>query len=101
MTLKILRVERITGVNKQLYWLRSRNIDKNTKLSKKIGKFIRYSIKNYLIYGKSMQSEPKKRSLRRGSAVGSEKDIEFPLSAQKIRSKADVKPIKTAVGVLF
>ena len=48
-----------------------------------------------------MKSGQKQRSQRRGSAVGSEKGTEFPLSEHKISSKADVKPIKTAVGVLF
>ena len=48
-----------------------------------------------------MKSEQKQRSQRRGSAVGCEKGIEFPLSEHKIRSKASVKLIKTAVCLLF
>ena len=53
------------------------------------------------MYGRSMKSRQKKRSQRRGSAIGSEKDTEFPFSELMIRSKAGVKPIKTTVCVLF
>ena len=53
------------------------------------------------MYGKGVQSGQNWRSKRRENAVGSEKGTEFPLSEHKIRSKAGVKPIKTAVCVLF
>ena len=48
-----------------------------------------------------MKSGQKQRSQRIGSAVGSEKGTEFPLSEHKIMSKADVKPIKTGLCLLF
>ena len=60
---------------------------------------MRNFLKHYLIYGKSLQSE--QLSQQRGSAFDSEKGIELPFSEHKIRSKAGVKPIKTAVCVLF
>ena len=48
-----------------------------------------------------MKSGQKNRSQRRGSAAGSKKGIELPLSEHKITSKVGVKPIKTALCVLF
>ena len=48
-----------------------------------------------------MKSGQTLRSQRRASAVGSEKAIELPHSEHKIGSKAGLKPIKTAVCVLF
>ena len=48
-----------------------------------------------------MKSGQTQSSQRRRSAVGSEKGTEFPISEHKIRSKAGVKPIKTAYVCYF
>ena len=64
-------------------------------------KFIRNFITNYFIYEKVMKSRHKWRSQQIGSAVDSDKDINFPASEHKLVSKAGVKPIQTAVCVLF